>query len=208
MSDAPARPEGHRPDRDGATVLGRRALVAGGTLLAVIVAYFIVAATVPRWWAQRIGDQVDGSMTAGVGLGLFYGFAFTFLPLLVLSFAVRKGRSWRLRAWLAGIAVVLALPNLMTLGIVLGTGDASHAGERILDVDGPGFRASSLAGAIAGAVAVIGVRALMVSRRRAKGRASRLGGELRTREEAERAEAERAAAAREGGTSPEGSREP
>lgn len=191
MSDAPARPQSDRPSPAGATILGRRALLVGGTVLAVIVAYFILAATIPRWWAQRIGDQVDGSMAAGVGLGLFYGVVFTFLPLLVLSFAVRRGRSWRVRAWLAGIAVVLALPNLMTLGIVLGTGSASHAGERILDVDGPGFRASTLAGAIVGAVVVAGVRALMVSRRRAKGRAARLGSELRTREEAERAEAER-----------------
>lgn len=214
MSDAPASPERARSTpHPGATAFGRRALLLGGILVAIIVAYFIVAATVPRWWAQRIGDQVDGSMTAGVGLGLFYGFVFAFLSLLVISFALRRGRSWRVRGWLAAIAVVLAIPNLMTLGIVLGNGNASHAGERILDVDGPGFRASSLIGAIAGALVVVGVRVLMLSRRRAKGRASRLGSELRTREEAERAEAERAKEQAEGaersrGAASEGSTEP
>ena len=38
----------------------------------------------------------------------------------------------------------------MTLGIVLGISDAAHAGDRILDVEGPGFRLWSLIGAIVG----------------------------------------------------------
>jgi hypothetical protein len=86
----------------------------------------------------------------------------------------------------------------MTLGIVLGTGSAAHAGERILDVEGPNFRAFTLVGAILGAVAVVGLRYLMASRRRAKGRASELRGELRRREEAERAAAESDRSAAEG----------
>lgn len=172
------------------TPLARRALLGVGVLAVVVVAYFIGAATIPRWWAQRIGDQVDGSIAAGTGLGLFYGFVFTFVPLLVLSFALRRGRSWKARAWLGGIAVVLALPNLMTLGIVLGTGSAAHAGERILDVEGPNFRAFTLVGAILGAAAVAGVRYLMASRTRARHRASQLKGELREREHAEKAAAD------------------
>lgn len=179
------------------TPLARRALVFGGVLVAVVAAYFIGAATIPRWWAQRIGDQVDGSIAAGTGIGLFYGFVFTFLPLLVLSFALRRDRSWKARGWLLAVAVLLAVPNLMTLGIVLGTGSAAHAGERILDVEGPNFRAFTLVGAILGAAAVVGVRYLMASRRRAKARTSELRGELRRRDEAERAAAEADAAAAE-----------
>lgn len=176
---APARP----PQKP----LGQRLLLLGGIIVAAVVIYFIAAATIPRWWAHRIGDQVDGSGTAGVGLGLFYGFVFTFLPLLVLSFALVRRRSWKLRAWLLAGAVVLALPNLFTLGIVLGTGSAAHAGERTLDVDAPYFRGSTLAGVVVGALAVVGVRYLLVSRRRHKQREGELRGELRTREEAERA---------------------
>lgn len=188
MSEQPApRP----PETGAATPLARRALLVLGALAALVVVYFVAAATIPRWWAQRIADQVDGSIAAGTGLGLFYGVVFTFVPLLVLSFAVRRGRSWRLRAWLAGAAVVLALPNLMTLGIVLGTGSAAHAGERILDVEGPNFRAFTLVGAIAGAAGVVGVRYLMGSRRRAKGRAADLGDELRRRREADEAARDR-----------------
>jgi MFS family permease len=161
--------------------LGNRLLLIAGVVIAVIVAYFILAAFLPRWWAHRIGDQVDGSMLTGVGLGIFYGFVFTFLPLLVLSFAVRRGRSWKARGWLAAIAVVLAIPNLMTLSIVAGTSGAAHAGERTLDVEGPGFRWSTLVAAIVAAAAVVAVRYLWSSRRSARGREKGLREELRAR---------------------------
>ena len=173
--------------------IGHRLLLLGGIIVAAVVIYFIASATIPRWWAHRIGDQVDGSGTAGVGLGLFYGFVFTFLPLLVVSFALRRRRGWRARAWLFGLAVLLALPNLFTLGIVLGTGSAAHAGERILDVDAPYFRGATLVGAIVGALAAVGVRYLIDSRRRHKRQEDELRGELKTRDEAERARADEAA---------------
>lgn len=169
--------------------IGHRLLLLGGILVAAVVIYFIAAATIPRWWAHRIGDQVNGSGTAGIGLGLFYGFVFTFLPLLVLSFALVRRRSWRLRAWLLAGAVLLALPNLFTLGIVLGTGSAAHAGERTLDVEGPYFRAATLAGAVLGVLAVVGVRSLWYSRRRHRQRERTLRDELRSRDEADRARA-------------------
>ena len=173
--------------------IGHRLLLLGGILVAAVVIYFIAAATIPRWWAHRIGDQVDGSGTAGVGLGLFYGFVFTFLPLLVLSFALVRRRSWRLRAWFVAGAILLALPNLFTLGIVLGRGSAAHAGERILDVDAPYFRGATLVGAIVGALAAVGVRFLLDSRRRHKRQEDELRDELKSRDDAERARADEAA---------------
>lgn len=66
------------------------------------------------------------------------------------------------------MAVVLASPNLFTLGIVLGRGDAAHAGDRTLDVEAPGFRGGTLAGAILAALALLGVKYLLVSRQRAR----------------------------------------
>ncbi len=164
--------------------LKRRLLIGVGVVVGVVLLYYIGGATVPRWWAHRIGDQVDGSGTAGVALGLFYGFVFTFLPLMVLTFALVRRRSWRARAWLIALAVLLALPNLFTLGIVLGTGSAAHAGERTLDVEAPYFRGATLVGAVIGALAVVGLRYLLLSRRRAKEREARLRGELRARDEA------------------------
>ena len=63
----------------------RRLLVAGGIVAAVLLGGLIASATIPRWWAQRIGEQVDGSIVTGTFVGLFYGFVFTALPFLVLA---------------------------------------------------------------------------------------------------------------------------
>jgi hypothetical protein len=145
----------------------------------VIVGGWIGAAFIPRWWSQRIGDQVNGSIPAGITLGLVYGFLFTVLPLLVMAWAVRKRRTWK--TWLVffAAAVFLALPNLFTLGIVLGRGNAAHAGDRTLDVEAPGFRGGSLAGAILAALCILAVWWLVRSRRHARREADRLRSEAR-----------------------------
>jgi hypothetical protein len=107
---------------------------------------------------------------------------FTLVPLL-LALAVVRWRTQRrsLRGWLGWLAVILlaAAPNLMTLGIVLGRSNAAHAGDRILDVDGPGFRVWSLVGALAGIAAVFGLWYLTRSRRTSR----RQVRELRSRDQ-------------------------
>ena len=110
-------------------------VVLGGGLIA--------SATIPRWWAQHVGDQIEGSIVTGTFVGLFYGFVFTALPFLVLAAVMRWRRTVRAIAIAIVLAVVLAIPNLMTLGIVLGRGNAAHAGERILDVEAPAFRGAA-----------------------------------------------------------------
>ena len=151
---------------------GRRAMWAGAVLVLVLLAGLIASATVPRWWAQRIGDQVDGSITQGTLLGLFYGFVFTLLPLAVLVLILRWRSSWRWVVFAVALAAILALPNLMTLGIVLGRGNAAHAGDRILDVEAPAFRGGTLAGAILAGLLVGFVAYLLVSRNRARSSAA------------------------------------
>jgi hypothetical protein len=145
----------------------------------VIVGGWIGAAFIPRWWSQRIGDQVNGSIPAGITLGLVYGFLFTVLPLLVMVWAIRKRRTWK--RWLVFFtaAVFLALPNLFTLGIVLGRGNAAHAGDRTLDVEAPGFRGGSLAGAILAALCILAVWWLMRSRGHARREVDRLRSDSR-----------------------------
>ena len=71
------------------------------------------------------------------------------------------------------LAVILALPNLMTLGIVLGRGNAAHAGDRILDVEAPAFRGGTLAGALLAGLLVGFVAYLLVSRDGEHGRGER-----------------------------------
>ena len=69
----------------------------------------------------------------------------------------------------------------MTLGIVLGISDAAHAGDRTLDVDGPGFRAWTLIGVIAGLVAVLGTIYLL-GRAAPQGKPDSLRDELSSRD--------------------------
>ena len=156
---------------------GRRAIWAGVVFVLVLLGGLIASATVPRWWAQRVGDQVDGSLTQGTLLGLFYGFVFTLLPLAVLVLILRWRSTWRWVVFAVVIAAILALPNLMTLGIVLGRGNAAHAGDRILDVEAPAFRGGTLAGALLAALLIAFVAYLIVSRGRAR------SGERSAREE-------------------------
>jgi glucan phosphoethanolaminetransferase (alkaline phosphatase superfamily) len=145
----------------------RRLVVAAIALGIVLLTGLIAVSTIPRWWAQRVGEQVDGSIVTGTFVGLFYGFVFTLAPLLVLAAVFRWRRTWRALVIALVVAAVLALPNLMTLGIVLGRGNAAHAGDRILDVEAPAFRGGSLAGALFAAGLVGLVAYLVVSRRRA-----------------------------------------
>lgn len=175
------------PDRPRAN-WGRRAVAVLVVVVAVLLLTLLAAAVVPRWWAHRVGDQADGSMTAGIGLGVFYGLVFTALPLGLLWLTLRRRRSRKI--WLFGAigAVVLALPNLMTLSIVIGSGNASHAGERILDVEAPSFRGATLVGAVLGALVVAFVVYQQAQRRRIRRKATRLEDQL----QAERAAREAA----------------
>jgi hypothetical protein len=144
----------------------RRLIVTGVLVGVVLLLGLIASATIPRWWAQRIGDQVGGSIVTGSFLGLFYGFVFTLLPLLVLAAVLRWRRTWRALVVALVIAIALAIPNLMTLGIVLGRGNAAHAGDRILDVEAPAFRGGTLAGALLAAALVVLIAYLATGRRR------------------------------------------
>jgi hypothetical protein len=158
---------------------GRRLLWVGGLFAAVVIATLIVSATVPRWWAQRVGDQVDGSITQGTTLGLVYGFVFTFLPIVAIVLLLRWRTTWKTIVVAVLLGVLLALPNLMTLSIVIGRGNAAHAGDRILDVEAPAFRGGTLAGAIIAAIVVGFIAYLLWSRDRAHSKADRAKEELR-----------------------------
>jgi hypothetical protein len=158
-------------EAESGTGWGRRALWIGVALVVLVAAGLIASATAPRWWAHRVGDQVDGSITQGTLLGLVYGFVFTFLPVVVLVLVLRWRRTTRTIIVAVVLALLLALPNLMTLGIVIGRGNAAHAGDRVLDVEAPAFRGGTLAGAILAGLLVAFIAYLVVSRDRAHGHA-------------------------------------
>ncbi len=160
--------------------LGRRLATIAISVVVVVVLALVGSAVLPRWWSHRIGAQVGGSITSGILLGLFYGFVFTFVPLVVLWVTFRKRRTLKTAFIMIVAAIVLAGPNLLTLGIVLGSGHAAHAGERTLDVEAPDFRASSLIGAILAVAAVGAIGYLIVSRHHARRREAELRDKLNT----------------------------
>ncbi len=178
-NDAPAKAPADRvdvPDANPTNWVLRIVLVLVG-LVAAFIAFRVSAAFFPRWWAQRVADQVQGGFTAGTLWGLFYGFLFTFVPLLILFQIRRRFFNWTWRIIVALFALVLAAPNWLTLAVVLGTSKAAHAGERIMDVDAPNFRAGTLIGACIGAAAAIALTATSLWMTRRKNQVKRLKGE-------------------------------
>ena len=150
-------------------------LVAG----AVVAAYFVAASVLPRWWSHQVGRQVDGDLTTGGLLGFMYGVLATLLPLLVIGIVWRFARRsvW---AWIVGIVVALALaaPNLVTLGITLGNGSAAHAADRTLDVEAPWFRGGMVIGVVVGLGIAVYVAYATASHARAHRRAASMHEQL------------------------------
>jgi hypothetical protein len=177
--DAPSRPA--TPQARKERNWSRRFATWAAVVVALVFAGWIGAAFMPRWWAHRVGDQAHESFAGGILLGLFYGFVFTLLPIALIFWGIRRRRSVRAYLFILGGAVLLALPNLFTLGIVIGRGNAAHAGDRTLDVEAPGFRGASLAGAIAAAAAIVYVWYLLSSRGRARAAERRARTELEAR---------------------------
>ncbi|MCR8899270.1 hypothetical protein NWF34_20235 [Gordonia sp. GONU] len=135
-----------------------RKVVIGLIIAALLViTYFILEAFLPRWWAGQIGRRVDGSMASGVWTGLVLGVLCTFVPLLLFTLAfLSRSRLRNVPAIAFAVAgIVVAIPNLLTLSVVAGGGNGAHAGERIFDVEAPGFRAATAWGVIIGVLLAI-----------------------------------------------------
>lgn len=105
-----------------------RTIVGSAAAAVLVVAYLIASVTVPLAWATSIRDQTGGKLGNAVPLGMFYGFVFSFVPVAVGW----QGHHKRLNKWLRivvlGLAVLLTVPNLLTLGVLYGTtGSANDA---------------------------------------------------------------------------------
>lgn len=87
----------------------------------LVVAYLIASVTVPLIWAKSIGNQVGNQLGNSIPLGMFYGFVFSFIPVLVAWQAHhRKLNKW-VRIALVALGIALTIPNLLTLGVLYGT---------------------------------------------------------------------------------------
>jgi hypothetical protein len=108
-----------KPSEGGGRLWLRRLIAIVIALVVAVLGYFIAAAFIPRWWAQRVAHQVDSRFTLGVAWGLFYGGVFTFAAVLVALQARRQIFGWPVKIGLIVLGLLLEIPNFMTLGIVL-----------------------------------------------------------------------------------------
>lgn len=172
--------------RAGVDYWVRRLVVALVLVVVAVIVWRVLAAAVPRWWAQRVADQVDGRMTAGVFWGLFYGFVFSFLPVLLAWQARRAFFRWPLKIAVVVAAFAAAAPNWLTLSISLGENSASDAGWIALVSRAPGFQWATLFGAIAGVALALALIVTLAGARRRKAQITRLEGRLAQRDAATR----------------------
>jgi len=160
------------------------------TLVLLALAVVLAVNLLPSWWAHRVGEVSDGKFTSATFAGLTCGFVFTAAPLLMTRRVFARHGSLVSRVvWLL-LAALVAAPNLTTLAIVVGTGDAAHAAERTFDVEAPGFRNATAIGAAVAVVFVVMLWFLLAGRRRrgrqlrdAETELERLRSEVRRREQ-------------------------
>lgn len=100
--------------------------IAGVVIAAVLViAYFIASATVPVTWANTVSNQVAGKPSASIPLGMFYGFMFSFIPVIVAWQAHYKKLNKWVRISILVVAFLLTIPNLLTLVVLNATTNAA-----------------------------------------------------------------------------------
>lgn len=138
---------------------GLRLGLGAAALALLVLLYFVVRLFMPVWWATRISDQTQGSLTSGIILGLVYGFVFTFVPLLIAWQARYKKVSWPWKAVIVLAAVLVAIPNLLTLSIYANSSAAAAKARNMIDISATWFPSWSIGGAITGLLLFIGIAA-------------------------------------------------
>jgi len=152
-----------RAERAGSTPPAwlRNVAVWVGAGLALVVLVVLGVAVLPGWWATQVGGWVQGVFGRGVPIGLGVGAVFTLLPLGVGLLAFRSGLTSKVRIALIAIALLLLLPNVLTIAIALGRSDA----RSVLAISAPGFRGATVAGI---ALVLLVLVAVLVIRRRSR----------------------------------------
>ncbi|MFW0790674.1 hypothetical protein [Gordonia sp. CPCC 205333] len=147
--DAPAPPAGESFGDKVNRFARKFAIILVAIGLAVIT-YFILANFLPQWWAQRIANRVEGKFSSGIWSGLTLGFICTLLPIVFVALAVVNRKKLKNIPSLGFVllAVITAIPNLLTLSIVVGRTSGAYRGQNILDISAPGFRGAGLWGTI------------------------------------------------------------
>lgn len=133
-----------------------RVTLGTSALGALVVLYLIASVTVPLVWANAIRDQIGGQLGNSIPLGMFYGFVFSFVPLLIAWQARRNKLNKWVRISLVGLAVLLLIPNLLTLAVVYGSSGTSADARAIWANSANWFGMWSQIFMVAGVVCAVG----------------------------------------------------
>ena len=154
----PEPPSGSRwKFADGVPPVWLRLVTMGAGVVIVLVLLGVLGSIVlPGWWAGLVTGWVQGVSSAGILIGLVCGLVFTVIPASVIWLAVRSSWSWRTRLIVAASAAVLALPNVLTLVIDVGTTASAVDARLDMVIGSPAFTGSTLVGVLLGLVGVVG----------------------------------------------------
>ena len=188
-STASGQPRGEGPtQRSTSEIWARRVLFGLLAAVALVIFFQVLSAYAPRSWSARVGRLVDGQMAIGIAWGLFYGIVFSFLGVLVAAQARRPKVALAFKPVVVLVGALMALPNWLTLWVVLGTTASAHAGERILDVQAPGFRWATLIGVIIGVGSALALELVLYRSRRRKQELSELNTKMKQVTQAQQTE--------------------
>src|SRR5690625_4449509 len=134
----------------------RKVTVALGVLVVLVLLGVVGSIVLPGWWAGVVTGWVQGITSAGILAGLVCGVVFTALPAGIIAFALRSRWPWRTRLIVAAAAAVLALPNVLTLVIDVGSTSSAYDARLDMIIGAPAFTGASLVGAILAVVGVVG----------------------------------------------------
>lgn len=152
---------------------GLRIGLGVGALVLLVIIFYIFRLFLPVWWATRISNQAQGTLSGGMLLGLSYGFLFTFIPLLIAWQMRYKKVSWPWKGVILALALLAASPNLMTLGIFWNSSSAAAKAQMMINTSATWFPSWTVGGAIAGLILFVGI-ALFWHMWRARGRKMKL----------------------------------
>lgn len=169
---------------------GRRIGLGVAALALLAIVYLVVRLFLPVWWATRIGNQTQGSITSGIILGLVYGFIFTFIPLFIAWQARYKKVSWPWKAVIIVVAVLAATPNLLTLSIYANSSGAAAKARSMIDISATWFPSWSIGGAAAALILFVGIAAFWHLWRSRGKKMKALKSEIKTQDDARDASAE------------------
>lgn len=133
-----------------------RVVLGASAVVALVVLYLVASVTVPLIWANAIRDQIGGQLGNSIPLGMFYGFVFSFVPLLIVWQARRNRLNKWVRISLVGLAVLLLIPNLLTLAVVYGTSGTAADARAIWSNSANWFGMWSQIFMVAGVVCAVG----------------------------------------------------